>query len=248
MSLLASLTILAGPTSTAERNRVLLALQREAEPWLAAFLRRKGLRDLNGDDHFDLLQHLLLRAGTGSSRFRGTTEGEAVKWCQTVVYNKGIDMLRRQAKEVIAEVDDAPETEAKVWQEPTHAEIHAFVERIAAPVEASIARTSRSGDRETLLLQFRCAVEHILGAETEAQIERYGYAREHAAKPRDDASWKQARNRVFQYRRRGRLAGCKALKSLLSTGADPQEISFASRVLGCKDQPDGGGPPREALS
>ena len=44
----------------------------------------------------------------------------------------------------------------------------------------------------------------------------------------------KARNRVYQYRNRGRKAGCGALTALVGEGRlGPDDIEHAVRILGC---------------
>jgi hypothetical protein len=77
----------------------------------------------------------------------------------------------------------------------------------------------------------RCHIEARMGAEMDEQIETYGFEPDEARSPESAA---RARQRVYQYRSRGRVAGCEALSSLVAQARfAPEEVAYTQRLLGC---------------
>src|SRR5207247_10471667 len=96
---------------------------------------------------------------------------------------------------------------------------------------------------------FACHLEARVGAaDIEEQIERYGYDAPSADEPRDEVGRVRARNRVYQYRKRGREAGCRALAILAKEGTwGAEEARAIARCLGCKGE-EAEAPPRGSSS
>lgn len=240
-----------GARSVAEVNRAAGQLYAAVATWIGGYLRNKGF-SLSDDDRQDILQHLLLRASTGTARFRGATEGEAHAWCRRVIYNKAVDLVTITNREEHVEAVKSSAVPVAAAPVASDGEVSAASKRIQAMigrVEETIVRTSRANDAPGLLTSFRCHVDARLGASIEAQIEKYAWTGEHANAVRSEDELVRARNRVYQWRKRGREAGCRALRSLRAAGTDDEEaVSLMARFLGCKEGECGPRVRKESLS
>src|SRR5205085_11026662 len=104
-------------------------------------------------------------------------------------------------------------------------------------VEGEIPRLHRVQDAGTLARALRCHVEARLGATIEEQVEVFGWSG--ADGPRDATGLTRARNRVYQYRARGRTAACEALGSLAAQGRlGLDDVAHARQFLGCEVRND----------
>jgi DNA-directed RNA polymerase specialized sigma24 family protein len=211
----------------ASRNEAAGEVMRILEGWVPSLLR-SGPCKLSRDDMDDVAQHVLIKASLGTARFRGESDGEAYAWIKRIVRNKAIDICR--ANKVI--LDDVP-------SEDRPAEAEAITEERAygaalRRIEETIWRRHRKNDAESLVLALRCHLDARYQA-IDDQIERYGYQGQYANEPRDEAGRLRARNRVYQYRKRGREAGCGALTALVAERViEADEAMGVARFLGCK--------------
>ena len=141
---------------------------------------------------------------------------------------------------------------ATVTPSASDGEVDAASKRIQAMVvrvEETIVRTSRQNDAPGLLTSFRCHVDARLGASIEMQIDKYAWTGEHEGEARTEESTLRARNRVYQWRKRGREAGCRALRSLRAGGLEDDEgLALMARFLGCKESECGPRIRKESLS
>lgn len=243
MNLAGFLMVLAAEgASPSERNRAAARVHENITTWIGGFLRGKGFA-LDEDDKDDIVQHVLFRASTGTARFRGESEGEAHAWCRKVAYNKAVDIVNMKKREIVEAPADSSRpqsierTAGDLGEESGAVRGEAErVRELVARIEDTIRRTSRKNDTPSLILSFRCHVDARLGDSIEAQIEKYGFGEGFAGEPRDHDGVLRARNRVYQWRKRGREAGCKALGALRSGGLDDDAgLGLMARFLGCKD-------------
>jgi DNA-directed RNA polymerase specialized sigma24 family protein len=227
--------------SASERNAAAAKLLSLLRSWAPGFLRKNAPGRLDDDDIDECVQHLLTRCATGTSRFRGQSEGEAHSWCMRVLVNKARD-VRRQKRDLLrvyegSEADTMhPELEIPVAPNLDPIAADEFIS-ILEMVEGEVPRLHRAQDAGTLARALRCHVEARLGATIEEQIEAYGWSGTEG--PRDATGAARARNRVYQYRARGRTAGCEALRSLVAQGRLPiEDVAQAHRFLGCEVRND----------
>src|SRR5690606_13426001 len=71
-------------------------------------------------------------------------------------------------------------------------------------------------------------------ASIDEQVEKWAFRGQHAGEARDRAGLERARNRVYQWRTRGRKAACAAAKALVRTGTITDDAGFLVRILACK--------------
>lgn len=232
MTLGSSLLVLAGDRVAAPaRNEAARRVMANARTWVGGYLRRASPCALDDDDVEEVVQHLLTRCSTGSSRFRGTSEGEAHAWCMCVVLNKARDLCRARRRLTRQDPDD----DLDVPVQPDLEELAAAeFGRIVETIVQELPRLHRAQDVSGLVRSLRCHLEARLGATIEEQMETYGSSPETsgagAAEPAN-----RARNRVYQYRARGRAAGCEALAALVAQGRfGPDDVSDTRRLLGCE--------------
>jgi DNA-directed RNA polymerase specialized sigma24 family protein len=235
MTLCACLMILASlETPPRERNAAAARLYVLLGDWVPRLVKGMAPCRLSDDDAMDVLQHVVDKACLGGARFRGTSEGEAHSWVKRIVANKSIDLCRarRGLTSDEAELERIPDTHDVADPGP----LKAAVEEI----REALARFHRPNDAKTLARAFECHLEARVGAaDIDEQIERYGYDGAHAGEARDEAGKVRARNRVYQYRKRGREAGCRALRSLADSGRyGAEEAREIARFLGCKPGDD----------
>jgi len=239
------LTVLAAdddgtPQSRRARDEACVAVYRILDAWVPSLVRRNAPCRLSDDDALDILQHVVDKAALGSARFRGTSEGEARQWVKRIVANKAIDLCRREPT-VAPPSSRAPRRELATAPEEKVDE--AALRAAFDAIEETLVRTHRKNDAETLVRAFRCHMEARLGGATiDEQIDRYGYQGAYANEPRDDAGRSRARNRVYQYRKRGREAGCAALGALAAEGRYGEDDARGiGALVGCKGAKRGGG-------
>jgi DNA-directed RNA polymerase specialized sigma24 family protein len=216
-----------------ERNAAVSQLLAGVRLWAPAYLRRVAASNLNDADVEDVIQHLLCQSSVGSSRFNGKSEGEAFVWCTTVMRNKARDICRNRKKyaprpKAVAGGDgNDPRLEQPVDPDLTSLVASELV-RMLETIEAELLRLHRLGSVSGVLRSVRCHLEHRLGATMEEQLERYGYG---ATEKRTPANATKARQRVYQYRQRGRRAACEALAALVSQARVSQDDVDAARAL-----------------
>ena len=235
MNLSACLMLLASlDTPPRERNEAARRLYVLLGDWVPRLVKGMAPCRLSDDDAMDVLQHAVDKACLGGARFRGTTEGEAHAWIKRIVANKSIDLCRarRGITSDETEIERIPDSHDVADPGP----LRAAVEEIGE----ALSRLHRPNDAKTLARAFECHLEARVGAaDIEDQIERYGYEGANANEPRDEAGKVRARNRVYQYRKRGREAGCRALRALTESGKyGAEEAREIARFLGCKPGDD----------
>jgi hypothetical protein len=234
--------ILAAPGASAfDRNQAAARVYQNLSGWVGGFLRNKGFH-LGEDDREDILQHVLLRASTGTARFRGMSEGEAHGWCRRVVYNKAVDLVTITNREKSTDHGDVgANLEAQKPAGASASEVQRASEEIQALIvklEETIIRTSRKADAPGILQLFRVHVDARLGATLEQQIERWAFTGDNAGNDGTEVAWVRARNRIYQWRKRGREAAYRAIKALAAAGLEDDSVSLITRFLGCKEGDD----------
>jgi DNA-directed RNA polymerase specialized sigma24 family protein len=246
------LTVLAAdddgtPQSRRARDEACVAVYRILDAWVPSLVRRNAPCRLSDDDALDILQHVVDKAALGSARFRGHTEGEARQWVKRIVANKAIDLCRR-APTLAPPSSSSGAGRRELAAAPEEKVDEAALRAAFDAIEETMVRTHRRNDAETLVRAFRCHMEARLGgASIEDQIDRYGYQGTYANEARDDAGRSRARNRVYQYRKRGREAGCAALGALAAEGRygedDARGIGTLVGCKGAKEKRGGGDAP-----
>ena len=230
-------TLGASETPRDERNRSAGAIYADLRKWATAYVRRASPCPLTDDDVDEAIQHVLTRAATGTCRFEGLTEGEAFSWCMRVLLNRARDRCREKRRFYLTSGSDrefgpdvtGPEPETQADHETLAA--NEFL-GILADVEAALVRLHRAQDVESLTLALRCHLEARLGASPEEQVARYALD---GRPPADEQEAVRARNRVYQYRKRGRRAGCEALAALVAEGRyTAEDVAHAAQLLGCQ--------------
>jgi DNA-directed RNA polymerase specialized sigma24 family protein len=229
-------TLGASETASHERNRSAEAIYADLRKWAAAYVRRTSPCPLTDDDVDEAIQHVLMRAATGTCRFQGDTEGEAFSWCMRVLLNRARDRCREKRRFHLISGSDrefgpdvtGPEPETQADHEALA--LHEFQD-ILAEIEAALVRLHRAQDVEGLTLALRCHLEARLGASPEEQVARFS---PDGRLPADAEAAVRARNRIYQYRNRGRRAGCEALAALVAEGRySAEDVEHAAQLLGC---------------
>ncbi len=232
MNLCTDLLVLAGDAlAPAERNAAAARLMDRLRSWVPPYLRRTSPCALDAAEVDDVIQHLMTKSTLGTSRFRGASEGEAYKWCMRVSGNKARDLCR--ARKRLLRSDPEPEIEKVAPVAPDLEALAAGeLERVLAALVAELGRLHRPQDLAGLERSLRCHVEARLGASIDEQLEAYGFAS--PDEPRAPDAVARARNRVYKYRERGRVAGCEALAALVAQGRfDDDDVADARQLLGC---------------
>lgn len=242
MNLCAWLTMASEPgISARERNDVATRIHANVGTWAKPYLFRVAPCRLGEDDVDEAVQHLLMRCTLGSSRFKGTSEGEAHAWCMRVLANKGRDLCRRRRRLVTGTLDaDDDDERARVAEPAVDPDQSAMAMRalssIFEAIAAELPRLHRKQDVEGIVRSVRVHVEARMGATIEEQCATYGEGEPMSTK---------VQNRIYQYRNRGRRAACEALSSLVAQGRfAPEDVEDARRLLGCDvSDPTGAGRP-----
>ena len=168
----------------------------------------------------DAVQNVMLSAVSGRNPFRGESEIAARCWCRTALMNqfrlrvRGETRLQRCLLRLAVESDVAYGDELR-----GHSDYLPGWTTVDAPiligalreVEAIIAAEKRARDLCTVLAAYRCWLAQALGFSTAYQLEVWGGEREGGGA----AANRRALNRIYQYRRRGRMAAAKAVQELL---------------------------------
>lgn len=237
-TLLAALTTLAGDDlSHAKRSAACRYLLDDLERWGPGYLHNRFGHSLADDTVDDAIQHVMMQATLGSARFRGSLEGEARKWCRTLLYRFAIDELRR-GRHIDRTDDDHLERQRDVpghtaaMPAPDEGDAFRCVYRILEHIRAEIVEGRRGEAAETISRSFECHLASRRGDTLEEQLSAWaGFEGGDA----ESNEFKRARDRVYQYRKRGRVAGCRAL-SALAEGSKfiEEEIALMRRVLDCR--------------
>lgn len=182
----------------------------------------------------EAIHKVVLEASLGRSRFRGEDDRAARAWCNRILQRYAIDYYRSRRNKVA--LDDAPAVVAPADDDPVFA---ADLEHLFGLVLKSLVRLHRPRDLERVQDNVRIHLEaHLLGEEIDAQIGRW-------ADPGPDpekTALRRARDRVYQYRRRGKVAACAAITALLESGEiGAVEVDLMVRLLGCDEHPSDGG-------
>ncbi len=238
------LLLSADRVTVAERNNAARLVLGNVRGWVGPFLRRASPCHLDEDDEREVVQHLLTRCCTGSAKFRGNTDGEAHSWCRRVFQNKARDLCRQRRRLALKELE--PDSGPAKSERPGLV-IQSEFNRIIEAIVQELTRLHREQDLESLRRSLRCHIEARFGATIEEQIESYGFSQE-SLQPEAAAAAIKARNRVYQYRKRGRAAGCEALTALVAQGRfTPTDVTDVQRILGCDVQAPAA-PRKSALS
>lgn len=237
-TLLGALTTLAGDDlSHARRSAACRFLLDDLERWGRGYLNNRFGASLGDETMDDAIQHVMMQAALGSARFRGTSEGEARKWCRTLLHRFAIDELRRGRRIDRSDSDrlerqrDVPGHTAAM-PAPDEGDTFRCVCLILEHIRAEIVEGRRGEAAETISRSFECHLACRKGDTLEEQLRTWaGFEGGEA----ESNEFKRARDRVYQYRKRGRVAGCRAL-SVLAEGSKfiEEEIALMRRVLDCR--------------
>lgn len=234
MQLASWLRILAADGGARERNDAAQRVLSLVGAWAPGYVKKNAPCSLDDDDAGEALQHLLTRCALGKSRFRGETEGEAHAYCMRVLLNKARDICRakRRMRSLTRQSDDGDGEEIEIVGDTDIALDEVALREIANTlelVEQILHRLHRAKDVPGLVTSLRCHVDARLGATLEEQLETFGYA---DGEPRTKETFVKARNRVYQYRNRGRKAGSAALEALIGEGRlHEADVEHVRRIL-----------------
>lgn len=211
-----------------DRNTAAARIHSNLSAWAGPYLGRVAPCRLGDDDVDEAVQHLLTRCALGSARFNGGSEGEAHSWCMRVLANKGRDICRDKRRNVSTtrrDDDDTPRSFEPAVDADLQSLAIAALQEIFGALQEELPRLHRKQDLDGLVRSVRCHVEARMGASLEEQVAAYATSETDATK---------ARNRIYQYRNRGRKAACEALTSLVAQGRYAHEdVEDARRLIGC---------------
>lgn len=209
-------------TTPAERNRAsrtLLSLLQQSERRLL-----RSVSSLTDADREDAIQHVLLKASTGTARCQATSEGEAWAWCIRVACNFGLSVAKAQRRHVV--VDELPDRGETGDEE--HREVRARVQEMLKR-GLTIIRNSARGDEKDASVQ--CAVEYLFQSkDIKEQIDTFGFPEGRPTQV-TTKEYARARNRVYAYRSRGVGYLLAALDELEKQGIPGEELDFLRRLL-----------------
>lgn len=244
MSLLEILTTLVkDDISAGERNSACERLLANLKGWGAGYLRTRYKGKMGDSVVDDAFQHLLMQAAMGSSRFRGASEGEAKNWCKIVMFRFITDQYRNWQKRVDSQSDDVfgdiisnAGSTHEMTASPNDVELKESITCILADIKIEIEKGHREDASKTLVRSFNCHLAGRFGATLEEQVERWGFEEDAPTEYKDAETLKKARDRVYQYRTRGRVAGCTALSTLATKDKyTEEEIALMRSCLGCNE-------------
>ncbi len=228
MSLCQWLQILASDaTSRMDRERAASHLYQELRHFAPGVVRRRFYRA--SDDLIDeAIQKVVLKASLGRARFRGDDDRAARAWCSRILQRYVLDVIRRERR--LVDLDDAPQQRAPATPDPLAGQ---DMETLLDRLEGALARLHRERDLEMVRHNLRVHLEaRIVGTDIDAQIARWAAPDD----PDDKVALRRARDRIYQYRRRGKVAGCEAVQALLETGEiTPAEADLLVRLVGCEE-------------
>lgn len=236
MQLASWLRILAADGTPRERNDAATRVLTLVGAWAPGYVKKHAPCSLDDDDASEALQHLLTRAALGKARFRGESEGEAHSFCMRVLVNKARDICRakRRTRSLTRAGGEDEGEEIELVGDTDIALDEVALREIASTlelVEQILHRLHRAKDVSGLVTSLRCHVDARLGATLEEQLESFGYVEGEA---RTKETFTKARNRVYQYRNRGRKAGIAALEALIGEGRLREaDVEHVRRILDC---------------
>jgi hypothetical protein len=145
----------------------------------------------------DAIQHVATVATTGRARFRGTHPAEAVAWCSSVLANQVRSELRWQSRHRhIEPLDSVPPMRAAA------ADARIAVSQLRQDLLHHLERTRTPRAAQSLFRAACCYLDHLTGTSLDRQIERWAGESEQGAS--EKVEMRRARNRIYQYHRRGR--------------------------------------------
>lgn len=147
----------------------------------------------------DAIQHVAIVATTGRARFRGTHPSEAVAWCWSVLSNQVRSELRWQSRHQNIEPFAFPPE--LIQAAPTEAAM--AVRRLRQDLLKYLRQTRTPRAAHSLFRAACCFLDHLMGAPLDRQIARWAGGR--ARQDLEPSQVRRARNRIYQYHRRGRL-------------------------------------------
>ena len=177
----------------------------------------------------EAIHKVVIKAALGTSRFRGTDERAARSWCNKILQHYVIDYFRARRRVVDGEHLPTPATAREA--DPVVARDLATLLDL---LHTALLRLTRERDRPTVLHNVKIHLEaRVLGAEIDEQIERWARPED----PADPTALRRARDRVYQYRRRGKVAACRAAAALEEAGeVTSEEAQLLRRILGCDEE------------
>ncbi len=229
MDLLPELQVLANdeadPASRERAARALYARLRQMGPGMILRVRPHTPHHIIDE----AIQKVVIKASLGTARFRGDDERAARAWCNKILQHYVVDYFRRRRRQV--DEDKAPVPATAREQDPfVERDLRTLLERL----HEAITRLTRPRDLETVMHNVRVHLEaRVLGADIDTQIERWAKPED----PEDTTELRRARDRVYQYRRRGKVAACRALAALEESGeVTAEEGDLLQRILGCDEE------------
>lgn len=228
MSLCALLQTLAAETDRDLRDEAATALYAELRSFAGGVIRR---RFPGAPDHVvdEAIHKVVFKASLGRSRFRGEDERAARAWCKRIMHRYVLDWLRRNDRAIDLE-DAPPKALARAAPDPF---LERDVQLLLQRVDEALVHLHRARDLEGVRDNLRCHLEtRLMGESIEAQIARWAPT----DAPAETPAWRRSRDRVYQYRRRGKVAGCQAVEALLDAGEiDGVEADLLVRIIGCSE-------------
>ena len=177
--------------------------------------------------HADAVAHVLLKAGTGSSRFKGTTEGQAAAWCKTLMHNHVMSAVRVRSR-----VPAPGQTEHLALQAYDEPSDEGAVLRLCEAARERVVAAAREKDRASIDRTIRCFLDSAAGVSTAELIDRYEAALRPDSATSAAVARLRARNLVYQHRRRGANALYRGIE-MLADRLDPKDRELMAKyVLG----------------
>jgi DNA-directed RNA polymerase specialized sigma24 family protein len=227
---------LASPSATASlRNRAAATLQQRLTGWARGRLIGGLLRGRADAEEvaLDAVQHVLIKASTGTARFKGSSEGEAYAWCARILDNFALTHLTATGRRAERRCSVDTETEShRATTLPDERSCFTIILRVLEDAQQVLPRIVRSQDAGSLQSAVRCFLESRAGDTIEEQVERYGFSGPWVSARRDPQGMRRARDRVYQYRHRGARALDRAIRAAgarLQLTAD--DLGLARRFL-----------------
>ena len=189
--------------------------------------------------------HLEIKAATQSpsSRFRGSTEGEAVRWCQTVVRNEATSWWRRHHRDHRSarlagearsgeSIASSNAIDGRTDSDPGPAKVD--LEQAVQWLLAQVAMRVADGGLTVLQdAQVAVFIEHRLRLSgTKEQIANWASRGAMTEEPADAQGKTRARDRVYKDRQRGREVVDKILAAAPAASEEDAEIRMElARIL-----------------
>jgi len=229
MPLWENLRLLANDEAGAQpRERAAGALYRELRRFAKSVIRRRA-HDVPEPVIEEAIHKVVLEASLGHARFRGEDERSARAWCNRILQRYAIDYFRGQRHQVPEE--DAPELRASADDDPL---LIADIESLLDQLVATLPRLHRARDLAAVVQNLKIHLEaRLMGRSLDEQV--IDYIPSDATKGEEGE--RKARDRVYQWRRRGKLAACNALASLLESGElNATDGDLLGRLIGCDEE------------